>query len=660
MEWFLFSLILAAVMIPLLRKFRRWTFWISAIAVGLMIATFAAAAFQEHRRARHREASRQLAHSAPLQERKGGYLSSDRCQACHPNQYGTWRQTYHRTMTQRATSETVLAPFDDVSLEVDGERFRLERQGDEFWVEMIDPDWKNDQALAERQFASGLSKTLPVPASPAPQVRKRITLLTGSHHFQVYWVPSSRYGNVQFAFPFAWLISDRRWVPRKDTFVRDPDKPSSIQIWNLNCIKCHSTAGQPGKEEASGRFATRVGELGIACESCHGPAEEHVRANLDPRRRYKTHHANKPDPTIINPARQSAKLSAQICGQCHGIRWTPNRNDWLQHGFSFRPGDDLERSTPLIRPTQFARESRIPEEVKTDRAFLETLYWPDGMIRVTGREYNGLVESPCHQRGHLSCLSCHSMHRSDPDDQLAAGMQTDRACLQCHGSIGKELARHTHHAADSEGSRCYNCHMPHTTYGLLKAIRSHHIESPNVRTTVETGRPNACNLCHLDQTLDWTNDKLSEWYRQPKVELNSEQKTTSAAVVSLLSGNAAQRALVAWSAGWPPAQQASGRAWLVPFLAELLEDPYSAVRYIAFSSLRGIPGYRDVRYDFVSPAPDRARARQQVQEIWNEKNKSSLDRTGRDLLIDAKGELNKMAINELISRRDNRPIELIE
>jgi len=57
--------------------------------------------------------------------------------------------------------------------------------------------------------------------------------------------------------------------------------------------------------------------------------------------------------------------------------------------------------------------------------------------------------------------------------------------------------------------------MPHTSYGLLKGIRSHQINSPTVKASLATGRPNACNLCHLDKTLAWSGQKLNEWYWQP-------------------------------------------------------------------------------------------------------------------------------------------------
>ena len=37
---------------------------------------------------------------------------------------------------------------------------------------------------------------------------------------------------------------------------------------------------------------------------------------------------------------------------------------------------------------------------------------------------------------------------------------------------------------------------------------------------LETGRPNACNLCHLDRTLAWTAKHLEGWYGFAPPELN--------------------------------------------------------------------------------------------------------------------------------------------
>lgn len=660
MEWLLFSVLVTAGFVPLLRKLRSFQSWTWAVVFATVLLAFAGAKTWQSRSMQKTQAQEQLLKVLPSEGGPTGYISSDKCQSCHPDQYNSWYKSFHRTMTQAAAPGAVQGNFEGVSLELNGEKFRLERRGDEYWAEMVDPDWHHDWTRSHRDFLTGASQAPPPVAPNPPRTWKRVGMMTGSHHFQAYWVPSEKYGNVQFAFPFAWLIEDQRWVPRKDTFIRDPNAASMVQIWNLNCIMCHVTAGQPRKNVHDGRFASRVAEMGISCESCHGPAEQHVRENLDPRRRYAIHRTDKPDSTIINPARQSARTSSHICGQCHGMKWTLDHQTWLTDGFSYRPGDDLMKTAPLIRPTQFDSQTWLPDQMKQDREFLNTIFWPDGVIRVTGREYNGIIEAACHTKGELSCLSCHSMHKSHPNDQLAARMDGNQACLQCHGSFKNRIEQHTHHRADSSGSQCYNCHMPHNTYGLLKAVRSHHIENPNVKSSLDAGRPNACNLCHLDQTLEWTGQYLSEWYGQPAPKLTADQQSVSAALLWLLRGDAAQRALLAWNMGWQPAQEASGQEWLAPFLTQLLDDPYSAVRYMGYRSLRNLPGYSGFKYDYVGSPGDRAIALTEARQIWRQTPVAIPEEKCSRVLMDKTGRPEQETIDRLIKQRDNRPVELIE
>lgn len=198
----------------------------------------------------------------------------------------------------------------------------------------------------------------------------------------------------------------------------------------------------------------------------------------------------------------------------------------------------------------------------------------------------------------MGCLSCHAMHQpaDDPrvlrdwaNDQLKPGMAGDEGCLQCHAL--PDIAVHTHHPPESSGSRCYNCHAPYTTYGLLKAIRTHLNTNPSVVTTLTTGRPNACNLCHLDKSLGWTADHLAQRYGAERPRLTEDQERIASSILHLLSGDARQRALIAWNMGWEPARHTSGSKWLSSFLAQLLEDPYDVVRYDAYHSLRKLPEF---------------------------------------------------------------------
>jgi predicted CXXCH cytochrome family protein len=621
-------------------------------ALFLISGAVAAGAWWQNHLERKLNSLAQL--TVPHQQRPGGYVSSDNCCSCHPDQYASWHRSFHRTMTQVASPTSVRGDFNHVTLQLDGQTYQLERRNDEFWVDAIDPDWKFERAAEQAEFEAGRG---PRPATNAVPQRseKRICLLTGSHHMQAYWLPG-KHGNQEYSFPFTYLFEEERWVPRDAVFLKDPRAPRLEQVWNANCIRCHATAGQPRQNSQSGILDTRVGELGIACEACHGPAEEHVRLNSDPRRRYALHGEKKSDSTIVNPARLTSKRSSEVCGQCHGVIFMTDAADWRENGFRYRPGDDLDARAPVIRYAHIAGEQRFPEQMRTNLHLFDGFFWSDGMIRVSGREHNGLLETACYQKGEMSCLSCHSMHQSSPTNQLGAGMESNQACVQCHKKFEKNVSAHTHHATNSEGSLCYNCHMPYTTYGLMKGLRSHQVASPSVKTTVQTGRPDACNLCHLDKTLAWTSAHLQTWYGIPQEKLPADADGIAASVLWILKGEAGQRALIAWHMGWPPARHASGDQWFAPYLAQLLEDPYPAVRYIAGRSLRRLPGFEKFSYDFVAGLEDRRRAKQSSYEIWAMQKM----RPAPELLLDWQGRIDAAKFEALRNQRNNRSMELLE
>ncbi len=580
--------------------------------------------------------------TVPHLGRPDDYVGSASCRACHPDQYSSWHRSFHRTMTQVASPESIRGDFNGVNLHLDGDEYRLERRGDEFWVDMVDPDWKMEHPSITESFSSTRS-TEPLPAnSPGPRVQRRISMVTGSHHMQAYWIDNG-HGNQQFSLPFTYLFESQRWVPRRCVFVKDPKVLPWAQVWNVGCVDCHSTAGQPWRKKEKDSFDTRVAEFGIACEACHGPAGEHVRKNSNPLRRYALHFKKEGDSTIVNPSRLSSKRSSQVCGRCHSVHTPLDPEGWYQHGETVRPGEDLEAKMNIVRQRSFELRPKT--------------CWSDGMIRVSGREYNGLIQSPCYLNGDLACASCHSMHQSAPTNQLAVEMDSNLACLQCHKTFAKNISEHTHHAAGSTGSLCYNCHMPYTTYGLLKALRSHQISSPNVNTTLQTGRPNACNLCHLDKTLAWTSQNLSAWYKMPEAPLSDENTSVAASVLWALKGDAGQRALMAWHMGWQPARDTSDSSWFPPYLATLLDDPYPTVRYIAGRSLKRLPGFENFSYDSVAPVDELDRARDQAMDLWQ---RTAKPEPNPSLLMETNGVLRRDLLHQLLQARNDRIIELLE
>lgn len=598
--------------------------------------------------------------SRPLEVRADAYVSSQTCRACHPREYGTWHASYHRTMTQAASPQSILAPWHGVTLDLHGRTYHLQRRGDEFWVDMDDPD-------ADERF------------STPPRVQRRIVMTTGSHHLQVYWYETGRGRKVE-QFPFDYRIDEARWIPDHASFIRPPwpeDQRLPVAApgqWDVGCIQCHSTRGQPRLDlDGAGSVDTHVAEFGISCEACHGPAEAHVRINRDPRRRYGMRLKKRPDDTIVQPERLDHRLSAQVCGQCHGIftfRDPEGERTWRREGYPYRPGDDLEETRFIVRAGAAADKAALEHMRNHDPSYvLEDSFWADGMVRVTGREYNGLIETPCFQRGEMSCLSCHVMHKpaNDPrplrewaNDQLRLGHDGNAACLGCHESFAADISAHTYHQPESSGSVCYNCHMPFTVYGLHKAVRSHQIDSPTVAASLATGRPNACNQCHLDKTLAWSAEHLHTWYNQPVPEMGEDEQSIAASLLWLVKGDAGQRGLMAWSFGWDAAKEVSGTNWMGPFLSQLLMDPYDAVRFIAYRSLRTLPGYTDFEFDFVAPSEKRRTAAIRAGQLWMRQRTRGERFPGKAVLMDEKGNLLLDQLRRISSERDDRPILLRE
>ena len=243
---------------------------------------------------------------------------------------------------------------------------------------------------------------------------------------QAFWVPSN-VGNGQLSVPFTYLFDDRRWVPRGEVFLHPPGGRHQEQVWNVSCITCHTTAGQPNALVGGKEVRSQVAEMGIACEACHGPAEEHVAANQNPFRRYWLHLRHAGDPTIVNPARLDAARASEVCGQCHSLT---DLSDEIYLG----EGKTLRRRRRAGKDAAAAcasciRTPALARHVQEDPSYLRGYFWSDGTIRVSSRDYSGMIESKCMQSGKLWCGSCHSLHESDPVNLLAKDKDTDAACL---------------------------------------------------------------------------------------------------------------------------------------------------------------------------------------------------------------------------------------
>ena len=563
------------------------------------------------------------AHTIPIVGRDG-YAQSAACKSCHPQHAESWHGSFHRTMTQLPTAESVVGDFADVSVEALGRRYKFTTDGTQFFVEMPDPD--ADAAALKM----GLNPNDVVPAAK----RCRVVMTTGSHHLQTYWVAAETDGNLLHQVPWVYHIDERRWIPNEESFVAPATTERRLFLnWNTGCVRCHAVAGSP--EPTNDGWRTRVGDMSISCEACHGPGRQHVDYH-DAIRSLKSSKIATADAKLFHPGKSDPIESAQACGQCHA-------DVTFKSGHAlgeFQPGDDFDACFNL----------NIGDRQR---------FWNDGSMRVAGREFIPISQSKCFSTGKLSCVSCHSMHDyASNDHQLSAQAVSNDACLNCHDSLRDNIAQHTHHAETSSGSRCVNCHMPNSTYGLFQATRSHQIDSPSADMTASFGRPNACNQCHTDKTLAWTAENLESWYGQARPKLSDKQIKYPATLLGLIEGDGALRTISAFSLAWPESLAASGNDWQTPFLAWSLRDDYASVRFVSHRSLKTFREFSAWKLSTLHGSIDSAESHRAIQ-IAAQRTDRIMPPAVR-LLFNEDGTLDERLLEQLQADRDETPVLLTE
>lgn len=547
------------------------------------------------------------------------WAGSESCVECHEDRHASWQKTYHRTMTQEATAETVLGRFDGQSLS--------------YWGGVIRPLKRNGRFFFEYYSADGANKL----------AEYEILRTVGSHRYQQYLTQVEGAAGTYYRLHLLWHMGEQRWVHMNGAFL-GPDNQAfdaQVSVWNHNCIFCHNTGPRPNilnladlnQRAAAGQavdsatqaiYDSEVAELGISCETCHGPAAAHIAANQNPLRRL-WHELSGSDDTIIHPLALDQERSVQICGQCHGQRVAKDVTEvqrWIHDGPSYRAGDDLFASVNLVTP-----QTQIPGDSVADR--FERRFWKDGTPRLTAYEYQGLLMSACYEGGEITCNTCHTMHEGDPAGMLTEENRGDASCLGCHQQFAENITAHTHHPAESEASRCNSCHMPRIVYGVMAIHRSHRIEVPEPAANTMAGRPNACNQCHLDRSPQWAaNQRRQLWggIKEQTVQRDDQAPVQLPdGIASVYAGDPVQRALAAEAVGY-----AAERGWLrvshwAPHLITAMTDNYPAIRRFARNSFIQINRYqwRDsdldrnlAGFDFIASKTQRNQSLAALLQRW--------------------------------------------
>lgn len=507
----------------------------------------------------------------------GKYVGADKCKGCHQANYKSWKKTYHRTMTQEASDLTVQGDFDGADYTYWGITIRPVRRNNKYFFDYFNPNTK--------QFLYSL----------------QITRTVGSRRYQQYLAQTPNTQGNYYRLELLWHIEDKRWVHLNGSFLGNDNQAfdSHTGIWNQNCIFCHNTgikpnmtnydaivsqtkAGKPLNLKKDSRFQSHVSDLGIACESCHANGDKHIQLNQNPIRRYFLHYTNLDDNSIVNPSKLSAQKSMDICGQCHGQR-TPKSyviaREWMEDGPSYKPGDVLQDT---VNPVW-----QVSQLNNTKSHIFATRFWQDGTPRLTAYEYQGLLQSQCHIKGDLTCNDCHNMHEGNPKGMIKEENLTNNICLGCHSEFINTVQKHTGHKKNSEGSVCYNCHMPKIVYGIMTFHRSHKIESPDPSTEFKINKPNACTACHTDKTSQWIEDEsIKIW---PKLMSSTNHNTIIQSLYKLHSGDPVERSIAAKNLGKNLSNSSSTNdLYKIPHLLFAMSDNYPAIRRFAFKSIKNV------------------------------------------------------------------------
>lgn len=110
----------------------------------------------------------------------------------------------------------------------------------------------------------------------------------------------------------------------------------------------------------------------------------------------------------------------------------------------------------------------------------------------------------------IKCTDCHDPHVPGPGALASDQPEHLAACLRCHQNLADATlaAQHSRHSSDVS---CLDCHMPRMVQGVDELLRSHRISSPADQEMLATSL-NACNLCHLDESVSWVQTHLRDGY----------------------------------------------------------------------------------------------------------------------------------------------------
>jgi Cytochrome c552/Cytochrome c554 and c-prime len=388
-------------------------------------------------------------HAAP-------FVGAQICATCHEETHREWSLARHGKMIQPATAASIEGDFSHRPVLLRGVSYRFRMSLGGFYITESRPSGK------PREY--------------------RVDYTLGSRRVQHYLTKLPD-GRLVVLAP-SWDVQRKQWFHNMEIVDPEESAPEVVQVWNKNCYSCHVSREQKNYDLERNTYDTKWQDFGTNCERCHGAGEEHVA-------RYQQPKPSGPD-SIVVPSKLTPVRSTMVCAQCHSAR------DIVAEGFT-AGSNYFDFFLPILEYGQ--KQDHDPS------------YWPDGRTRRFSNDALGLWQSQCYLKGFVTCTQCHNnVHDPEIEKNAAVRPGANAICTGCHASIAEDVPGHTHHAANSVGSACVECHMPRTVFSVKAAIRDHSISVPVPENTIAYNIPNACNVCHQDRDAKWSLVRMTEWF----------------------------------------------------------------------------------------------------------------------------------------------------
>ncbi|MCA9108641.1 MAG: hypothetical protein KDA52_01735 [Planctomycetaceae bacterium] len=590
------SAINSAVSSPRLQNFGRYTLWWDTVPSDVISEA----------------ESIELASNLRPQD----YVGPESCQKCHKKQYEGWSRHAHRRMNVRIEDARVVGDFDHRTMSYLGGQVLFYQDEGKYCMRLV-----RDEIT--REYV--------------------ITQTIGSRFFQ-YYVGKQQAGpetedhplfHEDHVLPLGYWISRDEWVPvvhvhgeqaedqRHDPFLVRNDWPrgefadyagEARDLYRSQCNFCHTTfsAGDMfirSQQLLARHVPTRV-DLSLS------DYVQAARPELWPQGRLPEELSDDDFASILKEfrnfdARDHAITLGVSCEACHfgcrehaaGESKKPQFFPHAPEAFIRSDSDDYDLGRTHQNVNWACGRCHAG-----DRPQLAA-----GMSTWNSTEYTDAMRGACYSQ--LTCTKCHDPHETLGQGWSHTAIEDDAICLSCHQEFEPMTARtaHTRHLMNGEGSHCMNCHMPRLNEGLQEVVRTHMIFSPTNSAMIESNQPNACNQCHVDESLQWTLGYLKDWYgksySQPAIEKSSPKRDSPAALNWLSSNNKSVRLIAA------DCLTRAEAAWALPELIDALDDPYLLNRQFAQIGLERMLGIdlSEVDYQFYQMPRERSAPLQQLR-----------------------------------------------